>query len=124
MREQHSIYPFKLTVKGIIAEPLPEALRHQVVSIQPRQRRQQAHSQRVEQASATARLEVLLVEMLVPFVGEAEIQEKPMAPVLQEYLISAYLVYSAVESQFYHFPFIPDGSSSPLRLAYAVSSIE
>jgi hypothetical protein len=42
-------------------------------------------------------LEVLLVEMLVPFVGEAEIQEKPMAPIFKEYLVPAYFVYSAVK---------------------------
>ena len=102
MGKQHPIYPFKLAIQGIIPKPLPESGRLQVFSIKSFQRWQQSHGHGVEQPCAGSWFKVLLIELLVSFIGEAEIQKQPAIPVLQKYLVPASLVDTAIESQPYH----------------------
>ncbi len=98
MGEQHPIYPFQLAIPGIIPKPLPESGRLQVISIKSFQRWQQSHGHGVKQPCAGSWFKVLLIELLVSFIREAEIQEKPATPVLQKYLVPAYLADTAIES--------------------------
>jgi hypothetical protein len=102
VRQQHAVYGAELTVSRVIPKPLPDTRYRQVVPIKPFQRRQQAHSERVQQPGTAAGADVLLVETLVPLKGKAEIQQQPAAFVLQQHLVATYLVDAAIEGQAYH----------------------
>ena len=104
MGQQHAVQPVKLAIGRGIPELLPQTRRSQVVTIKPLQRRQQAYCQRVEQAGAAAGLQVFLVDLLVPLVGKAEVQEQPPLPVLEKDFVAADFVDAAVECQLYRIP--------------------
>ena len=102
MGEQYTIYQLKPFMEGITSELLPQTLCYYVIPIKPLQWWQQAHCQRVKQAGTGARFKVFFVELLVPLIREAEIQEQPSLSVFEEYLVAADFVDAAVECQPYH----------------------
>jgi hypothetical protein len=99
MGQQQAIQLLKFTIGRSISELLPETRRNQVIPIKALQWWQQAHRQRIKQAGTAARLQVLLIEQLVPLVGEAEIQQQPPLSVFEQDFVAADFVDAAVECQ-------------------------
>jgi hypothetical protein len=104
MGQQHAVQLLKFTIGRSISELLPETRRNKVVTIKSLQWWQQAHRQGVKQASAGARLQVLLIELFVSFVWKAKVEEQPPLSVFEEYLVAADFVDAAVKCQPDRFP--------------------